>query len=158
MFVIDDGWNVRLFVGSGNSTSAAMGSAPRNVEFMVELSGRKSRFGIDTLLKPGEDGNEGTFRSLIEPFDKSELGTVPEDGDATNLELTLEAAAASLARADVKGHVEIAGDRYGHVVGSRRTGVLGIVDRHGNLLAGFPLGYSKSAFRGWFRIFWNVDH
>ena len=112
LFVIDDGWNMRLVVGSGNSTSAAMGGAPRNVEFMVELSGRKSRFGIDALLKPGADDSSGTFRSLIEPFDKSELGTVPEDVDATNLELTLEAAAASLARAGVKGHVETVGDRY----------------------------------------------
>ena len=112
VFVIDDGWNVRLIVGSGNSTSAAMGRVPRNVEFMVELSGRKSRFGIDTLLNPGRDSDAGTFRSLIEPFDKSELGTIPEDEDAANLELTLEAAAASLARVDVKGHVETAGDRY----------------------------------------------
>ena len=39
MFVIDDGWNVRLVVGSGNSASAAMGSDPRNVEFMAELGG-----------------------------------------------------------------------------------------------------------------------
>ena len=112
LFVIDDGWNVRLVVGSGNSTSAAMGAAPRNVEFMVELSGRKSRFGIDTLLKPGKDSNAGTFRSLIEPFDKSELGTVPEDADAADIELILESAAASLARADVKARVEKAGDRY----------------------------------------------
>ena len=112
VFVIDDGWNVRLVVGSGNATSAAMGSAPRNVEFMVELSGRKSRFGIDTLLSPGEDSQEGNFRSLIEPFDKTELGTLEEDQDATNLELILEAAAASLARADVRGRVEPAGDRY----------------------------------------------
>lgn len=112
VFVIDDGWNVRLIVGSGNATSAAMGRVPRNVEFMVELSGRKSRFGIDTLLNPGRDSDAGTFRSLIEPFDKSELGTIPEDDDATNLELTLEAAAASLARVDVRGHVEAAGDRY----------------------------------------------
>ena len=112
VYVIDDGWNVRLVVGSGNSTSAAMGRVPRNVEFMVELSGRKSKFGIDTLLNPGRDSDAGTFRSLIEPFDKSEVGTVSEDEDAANLELTLEAAAASLARVDVKGHVEAAGDRY----------------------------------------------
>ena len=106
VFVIDDGWDARLVVGSANSTSAALGSSPRNVEFMVELSGRKGRFGIDALLKPGEGGNTGAFRSLIEPFDKSELGTVPEDVDATNLELLMEATAASLARANVKGHVE----------------------------------------------------
>ena len=112
MFVIDDGWNARLVVGSGNSTSAALGGSPRNVEFMVELSGRKSRFGIDALLKPGEGGNTGTFSSLIERFDKSELGTVSEDADAMNLEFLLEAAAAKLARADVKGHVEVSGDRH----------------------------------------------
>ena len=112
VLVIDDGWNVRLVVGSGNSTAAAKGRVPCNIEFMVELSGRKSKFGIDTFLKPGKDSDAGTFRSLIEPFDKSELGTVSEDEDANTLELTLEAAAASLARVDVKGHVEAAGDRY----------------------------------------------
>ena len=112
VFVIDDGWDARLVVGSGNSTSAALGSSPRNVEFMVELSGRKGKFGIDTLLKPGEGGDAGTFRSLIEPFDKSELGTIPEDVDASNLELLLESTAARLARADVKGHVDASGDRH----------------------------------------------
>lgn len=112
VFVIDDGWNARLVVGSGNSTSAALGSSPRNVEFMVELSGRKSRFGIDALLRPGEGGATGTFSSLIEPFDRSQLGTVPEDDDAINLELLLEDSAAKLARADVEGHVEASGDRY----------------------------------------------
>ncbi len=112
VFVIDDGWNVRLVVGSGNSTSAAMGRVPCNVEFMVELSGRKSKFGIDTFLNPGKDSDAGTFRSLIEPFDKSDLGTVTEDEDAINLELTMEAGAASLARVDVKGQVKADGDRY----------------------------------------------
>ena len=112
VFVIDDGWNASLVIGSGNSTSAALGSSPRNVEFMVELSGRKSRFGIDALLKPGEGSDAGTFHSLIEPFDKTELGTVPEDVDAINLELLLEQAASSLARADVRGHVETSCDRH----------------------------------------------
>ena len=112
MFVIDDGWNARLVVGSGNSTSAALGSAPRNVEFMVELSGKKGTFGIDALLKPGDGNNAGTFRSLIEPFDKADLGTVPEDVDTTNLELLLETAAATLARADVKAVVESSEDRH----------------------------------------------
>ena len=112
VFVIDDGWNARLVVGSGNSTSAALGSSPRNVEFMVELSGRKSRIGIDALLKPGDGSNAGTFRSLIEQFDKADLGTVPEDVDATNLELLLENAAATLARADLKAAVELSEEQY----------------------------------------------
>ena len=112
VYVIDDGWDARVVVGSSNSTSAALGSAPRNVEFMVELVGRKSKFGIGTLLKPGEGGDTGTFRSLIEPFDRSELGTVEEDKDAANLDLLLEAAAASLAKADIRGWVHESDDRY----------------------------------------------
>ena len=112
VYVIDDGWDARVVVGSANSTSAALGSAPRNVEFMVELVGRKSKFGIDTLLKLGEGGDTGTFRSLIEPFDRSELGTVEEDKDAANLDILLEAAATSLAKADIRGRVHESEDRY----------------------------------------------
>ena len=79
MFVIDDGWNARVIVGSANATGAALGDPPHNVEFMVELSGRKRLFGIDTLLKANGDSEAGTFRSLIEEFDVSEAGTVEED-------------------------------------------------------------------------------
>ena len=50
------------------------GNPPRNVEFMVELVGRKSRFGIDALLSAGDNGEAGTFASLIEEFNKEEAG------------------------------------------------------------------------------------
>ena len=50
VYVIDDGWKARVGIGSANSTAAALGDPPRNVEFMVELVGKKSRFGIDALL------------------------------------------------------------------------------------------------------------
>ena len=76
--MIDDGWNARVAVGSANSTSAALGLQPRNIEFMVELEGKKSRFGIDALLKGNREGEAGTFGSLIEEFDTSEVGTVTE--------------------------------------------------------------------------------
>ena len=112
VYVIDDGWDARVVVGSANSTAAALASPPRNVEFMVELVGKKSRFGIDALLKPREGGDTGTFRSLIEPFDKSELGTAEEDEEAGNLDLLLEDVAASLARADIRGMVEPSGNDY----------------------------------------------
>ena len=112
VYVIDEGWNARVIVGSANSTAAALGNPPRNVEFMVELTGKKSRFGIDELLKAREGGDTGTFRSLIEPFDTAELGTVEEDEDATNLELILQTSAAALAKSVVKARVEPSGDRY----------------------------------------------
>ena len=61
VYVMDDGWKARVGVGSANSTAAALGDPPRNVEFMVELVGSKSRFGIDALLTPPNQGKLGRF-------------------------------------------------------------------------------------------------
>ena len=110
MFVIDDGWDARVIVGSANSTGAALGDPPRNVEFMVELSGRKSRYGIDALLNTSGDTESGTFRSLIEEFDVSEAGTVEEDERRVRLERALDQAAETLTRAELKGRVSEAED------------------------------------------------
>ena len=73
---------------------------------MVELVGRKSDFGIEKLLDPDGDGDGGTFSSLIEPFDKSQAGTVKEDGADRELQSILEAAAAVLVKANLMGSVE----------------------------------------------------
>lgn len=113
VYVVDDGWDARVAVGSANSTSAALSNPPRNVEFMVELVGKKSRFGIDALLDPRGAGDVGTFRSLIEPFDPAEAGTVSEDVDALRLDRLLDTAAESLAKVDLSGAVEVSdGGRY----------------------------------------------
>ena len=105
-YVIDDGWKARFGIGSANSTAAALGDPPRNVEFMVELVGSKSKFGIDALLAPPSQGEAGTFRSLIEEFDPKEAGTVAEDKDAVRLDYLLDDASETIARADLKGIVE----------------------------------------------------
>ena len=107
VFVIDDGWKARVAVGSANSTEAALGNPPRNIEFMVELVGRKSRFGIDALLGADREGEPGTFSSLLEKFDPDEAGTVTEDESAVRLERLLDRAAQSLARIDLGGTVEV---------------------------------------------------
>ena len=105
VIVTDDGWNARVAVGSANSTAAALGSQPRNVEFMVELEGRKSRFGIDALLRGSRDGESGTFGSLIEEFDTCEAGTAAEDESQMRLDRLLDNAVQSLARVDFGGSV-----------------------------------------------------
>ena len=92
IFVIDDGQKSLVGVGSANATSAALGHLPRNVEFMVELVGRKSKCGIDALLSPPRQGESGTFSTLIEPFDPKEAGTTPEDETGTRLDNLLNAA------------------------------------------------------------------
>ena len=113
IYVIDDGWNARVGVGSANSTGAALGNPPRNVEFMVELAGRKSRYGIDALLSPPLQGETGTFSSLIEEFDPAEAGTVAEDEDSARLERLLNDAAETVTRTVLTGTVEeLSPDRY----------------------------------------------
>ena len=106
IFVVDDGWDARVCIGSANSTKAALGNPPRNVEFMVEFAGRKSRFGIDALLKPPSQGEAGTFRSLIAPFDPSEAGTVLEDENGIHLERLLDGAAEAIAKVHLTAKVE----------------------------------------------------
>ena len=107
VIVTDDGWNARVAVGSANSTAAALGSQPRNVEFMVELEGRKSRFGIDALLRGSRGGESGTFGSLIEEFDTCEAGTAAKDESQMRLDRLLDNAVQSLARVDVGGSVAV---------------------------------------------------
>ena len=113
VYVIDDGWDARVIVGSANATRAALANPPQNVEFMVELVGRKSVFGIEKLLDADGGGDEGAFLSLIEPFDKSQAGTVEEDAGERALESLLDAAATAMVKATLSGSVESSEDgRY----------------------------------------------
>lgn len=66
LYIAEAGWNAHVWMGSANATTAAM---QRNVEFLVELIGKKSRLGIDSFMD-GE-GTAGGFRSLLCPFDIS---------------------------------------------------------------------------------------
>lgn len=47
LYVADAGWDASLWLGSANATSAAF---KQNVEFLVKLSGKKRRCGIDSIL------------------------------------------------------------------------------------------------------------
>lgn len=48
LYIADAGWDARVWTGSANATAAAFA---RNVEFLVELVGKKSRSGIDACLE-----------------------------------------------------------------------------------------------------------
>lgn len=63
LFVTENGWDAHVFTGSPNATNAAFST---NVEFLVQLTGKKSRVGIDSIMsgpltglfleyKPGRD-------------------------------------------------------------------------------------------------------
>ena len=109
VFVIDDGWDARVVIGSANSTRAGLGNPPRNVEFMVELVGRKSRFGIEALLSCDENERSlGKFSSLITPFEFP-VEPDPPDGD-DDLNRPLDATAEAIARSALRAKVDPTGD------------------------------------------------
>ncbi|MBI1873440.1 MAG: phospholipase D family protein [Acidobacteria bacterium] len=75
-YIVDDGWNARVWTGSANATESGFS---RNVEFLVELVGPKSKFGIDALLQ-SEDGKTSLADLLQEmsapdaPDQRDEIG------------------------------------------------------------------------------------
>jgi hypothetical protein len=61
MFLAEKGWDAYLWTGSANATSAAFDNC--NVEFLVELKGRKRQVGIDEFLSQNQ--NETSFLNLL---------------------------------------------------------------------------------------------
>ena len=63
IYVADAGWKASVWTGSANATEAAFGA---NVEFLVELRGPKSLFGIEALLAKGS--GQPRFADLLTPY------------------------------------------------------------------------------------------
>jgi hypothetical protein len=95
LYVADAGWQGRVWTGSANATGAAF---ERNVELLVELTGKKSRCGIDAML----ERSKGTtsFVDLLQPFSPG-AAPVEEDPVQRRLEQAADAAATLLAGADL---------------------------------------------------------
>jgi hypothetical protein len=62
-YVADAGWKARVWTGSANATDAAFNG---NVEFLVELCGRKDRCGVHTTI--GDHNDRLGLRRLVEPY------------------------------------------------------------------------------------------
>lgn len=63
LFIVDDGWDARVYTGSANATGAAF---HQNVEFLVELKGKKRLCGTDVFL--GDEDDEVSIRDLLVPY------------------------------------------------------------------------------------------
>lgn len=95
LYVADAGWNARVWTGSANATNAAF---ERNVEFLVELTGKKSQIGIDKLLgiNAGNAENEvAGLMSMLQPYSAGE--DMPDDTERSRLEALTEDVQRSLA-------------------------------------------------------------
>ena len=72
MFVVEQGRSAWVYLGSANATDAAFGG---NSEVLVELVGKRSKIGIDTMI-----GIEAPFRALLEPYERRPPES-PDDED-----------------------------------------------------------------------------
>lgn len=93
LFVIDHGWDASIFSGSFNATVHAL---QHNVEFMVELVGKKSRFGVEQFLRQVK--GETSFADLLQTYDVN-APTVPADATAQQLDNLLQTLRRALAAA-----------------------------------------------------------
>lgn len=86
MYVCEHGWNAHVFVGSANATHSAF---RRNVEFLVELVGKRSRVGIQPLMD-GERAN--SLRSMLVPWRRPDAPSEEEEDavEQKKLERTLD--------------------------------------------------------------------
>lgn len=66
LFVVDRGWNASVFSGSFNATAHAF---QHNVEFMIELGGKKRLFGVDRFLV--QTKGETSFADLLKEYDRN---------------------------------------------------------------------------------------
>jgi hypothetical protein len=92
LFIAENGWGATVLTGSANATRAAFGGG--NVEFMVELHGRRVKVGIDPLL--GKESDKESLRKLLVPYERP-AGPVVRDSVREALEASLDEARSSLA-------------------------------------------------------------
>lgn len=80
IFFMESGWNASIVTGSANATMAAF---TKNVEFMVELIGKKSKCGVDQFFASIK--GETTFADMLTSYTPSEK-PVPENSEKHMLE------------------------------------------------------------------------
>lgn len=82
LYIADRGWDASIWTGSANATNAAFDG---NVEFLVELLGKKSQLGIDAFLAktPGSVG----VMDLLEPYVAPDVHDTDDEMEALDARL-----------------------------------------------------------------------
>jgi hypothetical protein len=108
LVVIDDGWDSRVYTGSANATNAAFNG---NIEFITELTGKKSNFGIAVFLG-NENSKEGSLGDLLLPWELPEHIDTEIDNRLEILEKKLRIIRAQLARSLMEVSIEPSDDGF----------------------------------------------
>ena len=136
LFVVDDGWDARVWTGSANATSAAF---HQNVEFLVELKAKKSQIGIDALI--GSDVSPTDLRKLLQPYGPIE----PTQDDIWQERFDREALKVRLAivQTGIRGKVTATAEKdiYELVLTADRQ-----VEHEGVILSCWPITCSRELF------------
>lgn len=90
LYIADRGWDASVWTGSANATRAAFDG---NVEFLVELVGKKSKLGIDAFL--AKHSGTVSIPDLLEQYQRPV--DIAVDADAEALEAAIEAVRRDLA-------------------------------------------------------------
>ena len=105
IYLVDEGWYTRVISGSANATNAAFNG--NNVEFLVDICGRRSVVGIDSFLD--EKSEKTSFRSLIRKYQRSN-SVCPEDKLKAKLNALLEETREQIINASLQGKATPNGD------------------------------------------------
>lgn len=84
LFVVEAGWDATWAIGSSNATNPAFFRGDQNVEFLVELKGKKSKIGIDEIL--GEEKDNDLF-SLLYPYSHQDVEEEADESEKRAEEL-----------------------------------------------------------------------
>jgi len=93
LYIADDGKDGRLWTGSANATTSAFGG---NVEFLVELSGKKSKIGVSAFLEKVK--GTASFSDLLEPYSRPDI--IRDNAVAAALEHELDGLRLPIAAAE----------------------------------------------------------
>ncbi len=108
LYIVESGWDAAIWTGSANATGAAF---ERNVEFMVKLTGKKSAWGINTLLR--QEKGTTSFIDLLCEFKPGQDQPVI-DLEQRQLESQLDALREGLIKAKLRARVTAIDDASGY--------------------------------------------
>ncbi len=99
LIIFEEGWNAFVLSGSANATKAAWSG--ENVEFMTQMTGRRSQVGIDSFL--GKESQHQSFYSMLPPYKRIEKSK--EAALSKQLEAILENARETISVARIQGQI-----------------------------------------------------
>lgn len=147
LFVADVGWNAHVWTGSANATTAAF---ERNVEFLVELRGKRSQCGAAATLGDEEQtrSNEpNCLRDMLVKFIPSD-DAVEADHDEEAFDRHLSTVARNLVAAVPEADCQLTETADVFRVELRPTRTGGPVLPSGYRLTVRPISFSEGTERG----------